>query len=166
LGNEFPERQCGLFQASEPPEIHLASKTVSLSWQSGSSSKSASLANVRPCVQIPIWKKKSQFDKSVQTKKINATLHDAVCQHCKEVLEWCVKYSKYKPLSQPEKCVKCLKKIVKDSYHIIRRSRSYELEVCTKCGEKEDIVFRLIKKQKWQKMLKMIKVPTVEEDAK
>lgn len=35
-------------------------------------------------------------------KKINAKLHDGVCQRCKEVLEWRVKYSKYKPLSKPK----------------------------------------------------------------
>ncbi|XP_047555726.1 uncharacterized protein C9orf85 homolog isoform X3 [Lutra lutra] len=47
--------------------------------------------------------KNDKFDKSVQTKKINAKLHDGVCQRCKEVLEWRVKYSKYKPLSKPKK---------------------------------------------------------------
>ncbi|XP_029775334.1 uncharacterized protein C9orf85 homolog isoform X3 [Suricata suricatta] len=47
--------------------------------------------------------KNDKFDKSIQTKKINAKLHDGVCQHCKEVLEWRVKYSKYKPLSKPKK---------------------------------------------------------------
>uniref|UniRef100_A0A8D0W679 Uncharacterized protein n=1 Tax=Sus scrofa TaxID=9823 RepID=A0A8D0W679_PIG len=100
--------------------------------------------------------KNDKFDKSVQTKKINAKLHDGVCQHCKEVLEWRVKYSKYKPLSKPKKwywkysqlkdcplpqaIVKCLQKTVKDSYHIICRPCASELEVCAKCGKKEDIV--------------------------
>ncbi|XP_021550100.1 uncharacterized protein C9orf85 homolog [Neomonachus schauinslandi] len=84
--------------------------------------------------------KNDKFDKSVQTKKINAKLHDGVCQHCKEVLEWRVKYSKYKPLSKPKKCVKCLQKSVKDSYYIMCRACACELEVCAKCGKKEDIV--------------------------
>ncbi|XP_042555283.1 uncharacterized protein C9orf85 homolog [Dipodomys spectabilis] len=84
--------------------------------------------------------KNDRFDKSVLTKKINAKLHDGVCQHCKEVLEWRVKYSKYKPLSKPKKCVKCLQKTVKDSYHIICRPCACQLEVCAKCGKKEDIV--------------------------
>ncbi|XP_051056122.1 uncharacterized protein C9orf85 homolog [Phodopus roborovskii] len=84
--------------------------------------------------------KNDKFDKSVQTKKINAKLHDGVCQRCKEVLEWRVKYSKYKPLSKAKKCVKCLQKTVKDSYHIICRPCACELEVCAKCGKKEDIV--------------------------
>lgn len=84
--------------------------------------------------------KHDKFDKSVQTKKINAKLHDGVCQRCKEVLEWRVKYSKYKPLSKPKKCVKCLQKTVKDSYHIMCRPCACELEVCAKCGKKEEIV--------------------------
>lgn len=84
--------------------------------------------------------KNDKFDKSVQTKKINAKLHDGVCQHCKEVLEWRVKYSKYKPLSKPKKCVKCLQKTVKDSYHIVCRACACKLEVCAKCGKKEEIV--------------------------
>ncbi|XP_054439239.1 uncharacterized protein C9orf85 homolog [Pteronotus mesoamericanus] len=84
--------------------------------------------------------KNDKFVKSVQTKKINEKLHDGVCRRCKEVLEWRVKYSKYKPLSKPKKCVKCLQKTVKDSYHIMCRPCACELEVCAKCGKKEDIV--------------------------
>ncbi|XP_014396770.1 PREDICTED: uncharacterized protein C9orf85 homolog isoform X2 [Myotis brandtii] len=76
----------------------------------------------------------------IKFQKINTKLHDGVCQRCKEVLEWRVKYSKYKPLSKPKKCVKCLQKTVKDSYHIICRPCACELEVCAKCGKKEDIV--------------------------
>ncbi|XP_060234689.1 uncharacterized protein C9orf85 homolog [Meriones unguiculatus] len=84
--------------------------------------------------------KNDKFDKSVQTKTINAKLHDGVCQPCKEVLEWSIKYSKYKPLSKPNTCVKCSQKAVKDSYHIMCRPCAYELQVCAKCGKKEDIV--------------------------
>ncbi|XP_040836872.1 uncharacterized protein C9orf85 homolog [Ochotona curzoniae] len=84
--------------------------------------------------------KNDRHDKSVQTKKINAKLHAGVCQRCKEVLEWRVKYSKYKPLSKPRKCVKCLQKTVKDSYHMICRQCACELQVCAKCGKKEDII--------------------------
>ncbi|KAF5912731.1 hypothetical protein HPG69_007721 [Diceros bicornis minor] len=36
--------------------------------------------------------------------------------------------------------VKCLQKTVKDSYHIMCRPCACELEVCAKCGKKEDIV--------------------------
>ncbi|XP_037663913.1 uncharacterized protein C9orf85-like [Choloepus didactylus] len=47
--------------------------------------------------------KNDKFDKSVQTKKINGKLHDGECHCSKEVLEWHVKYSKYKLLSKPKK---------------------------------------------------------------
>ncbi|KAL6053021.1 hypothetical protein STEG23_023192, partial [Scotinomys teguina] len=36
--------------------------------------------------------------------------------------------------------VKCLQKTVKDSYHIMCRPCACDLEVCAKCGKKEDIV--------------------------
>ncbi|KAE8633085.1 hypothetical protein XENTR_v10001773 [Xenopus tropicalis] len=84
--------------------------------------------------------KNDKYDSSSRTKKINAKLHDGVCQHCKDVLEWRVKFSKYKPLSQPKKCVKCLQKTVKDSYHIICKPCAIQHELCAKCGKKEEIV--------------------------
>ncbi|XP_051818079.1 uncharacterized protein C9orf85 homolog [Antechinus flavipes] len=90
--------------------------------------------------------KNDKFDTSIQTKRINAKLHDGVCQHCKGVLEWRVKYSKYKPLSKPKKCIKCLQKTVKDSYHTICRPCACELEVCAKCGKKEEIVIPISNK--------------------
>ncbi|KAM9095748.1 uncharacterized protein C9orf85 homolog isoform X1 [Sarcophilus harrisii] len=90
--------------------------------------------------------KNDKFDTSIQTKRINAKLHDGVCQRCKEVLEWRVKYSKYKPLSKPKKCIKCLQKTVKDSYHTICRPCACELEVCAKCGKKEEIVIPISNK--------------------
>ena len=34
------------------------------------------------------------------------------------MLEWKIKYGKYKPLTVPGKCVDCLQKTVKHSYHI------------------------------------------------
>ncbi|XP_069737076.1 uncharacterized protein C9orf85 homolog isoform X3 [Phaenicophaeus curvirostris] len=45
-----------------------------------------------------------KYDCSARRKKINAKLHDGVCQHCKGILEWRVKFSKYKLLSKPKKC--------------------------------------------------------------
>ncbi|XP_049626952.1 uncharacterized protein C9orf85 homolog [Suncus etruscus] len=105
------------------------------------SSQKGNVARSRPQKhQNTVSFKNDKFDKSSQTKKINSKLHDGVCHHCKEVLEWRVKYSKYKLLSKPKKCVKCSQKTVKDSYHIMCRSCASELEVCAKCGKKEDII--------------------------
>ncbi|XP_015262464.1 PREDICTED: uncharacterized protein C9orf85 homolog [Gekko japonicus] len=81
-----------------------------------------------------------KHDTSTQRKKINAKLHEGLCQHCKEVLEWRVKFNKYKPLTKPKKCVKCLQKTVKDSYHIICKPCACELDLCAKCGKREEIV--------------------------
>ncbi|XP_075067082.1 uncharacterized protein C9orf85 homolog [Mixophyes fleayi] len=89
--------------------------------------------------------KNDKYDNSSQTKKINCKQHDGVCQRCKEVLEWRVKFSKYKSLSQPKKCVKCLQKTVKDAYHIICRPCALQLELCAKCGSKEEIVLPISK---------------------
>ncbi|XP_069737074.1 uncharacterized protein C9orf85 homolog isoform X1 [Phaenicophaeus curvirostris] len=88
-----------------------------------------------------------KYDCSARRKKINAKLHDGVCQHCKGILEWRVKFSKYKLLSKPKKCVKCLQKTVKDPYHIICRPCAGKLEVCAKCGKEEEIVIPINKGQ-------------------
>uniref|UniRef100_A0A8C5TXD5 Chromosome 9 open reading frame 85 n=1 Tax=Malurus cyaneus samueli TaxID=2593467 RepID=A0A8C5TXD5_9PASS len=79
--------------------------------------------------------------------KINAKLHDGVCQHCKGILEWRVKFRKYKLLTKPKKCVKCLQKTVKDPYHIICRPCAGKLEICAKCGKQEEIVIPIDKGQ-------------------
>ncbi|MEQ2234862.1 hypothetical protein ILYODFUR_035744, partial [Ilyodon furcidens] len=72
--------------------------------------------------------------------KANSKIHNGLCQHCKGVLEWKVKYNKYKSLTQPKKCVKCSQKTVRDAYHIVCKPCSLQLEICCKCGKKEDIV--------------------------
>ncbi|XP_051278635.1 uncharacterized protein C9orf85 homolog [Dicentrarchus labrax] len=84
--------------------------------------------------------KNDKYGATVQVKKAKSKTHDGLCQHCKGVLEWKVKYNKYKSLTQPRKCVKCSQKTVKDAYHIICKPCSLQLEICCKCGKKEDIV--------------------------
>ncbi|CAK6950164.1 uncharacterized protein C9orf85 homolog [Scomber scombrus] len=81
-----------------------------------------------------------KYGATVQVKKAKSKIHDGLCQRCKEVLEWRVKYNKYKTLTQPKKCVKCFQKSVKDAYHIICKPCALQLDVCCKCGKKEDIV--------------------------
>ncbi|XP_042344428.1 uncharacterized protein C9orf85 homolog [Plectropomus leopardus] len=81
-----------------------------------------------------------KYGATVQVKKANSKIHDGLCQHCKGVLEWKVKFNKYKTLTQPKKCVKCSQKTVKDAYHIICKPCSLQFEICCKCGKKEEIV--------------------------
>ncbi|XP_077571182.1 uncharacterized protein C9orf85 homolog [Stigmatopora nigra] len=84
--------------------------------------------------------KNNKFGTSIQTQKANSKTHDGLCHRCKDVLEWKVKYNKYKSLTQPRKCVKCSEKTIKDAYHVICKACSLQLEICCKCGKKEDIV--------------------------
>ncbi|MED6252435.1 hypothetical protein CHARACLAT_024360 [Characodon lateralis] len=84
--------------------------------------------------------KNDKYGATAQVKKANSKIHNGLCQHCKGVLEWKVKYNKYKPLTQPKKCVKCSQKTVRDAYHIVCKPCSLQLEICCKCGKKEDIV--------------------------
>ncbi|XP_053277843.1 uncharacterized protein C9orf85 homolog [Pleuronectes platessa] len=90
--------------------------------------------------QNAIAYKNNKYGATAQVKVANSKIHDGLCLHCKGVLEWKVKYSKYKSLTQPRKCVKCFQKTVKDAYHILCKPCSLELEICCKCGKKEDIV--------------------------
>ncbi|XP_026795446.2 uncharacterized protein C9orf85 homolog [Pangasianodon hypophthalmus] len=91
--------------------------------------------------------KNDKYGASPQVKKANAKVHDGVCQRCKDILEWKVKYSKYKSLTQPRKCVKCLQKTVKDAYHIMCRTCALQLQLCAKCGKSEEVVIPLDKKE-------------------
>ncbi|UYV63642.1 C9orf85 [Cordylochernes scorpioides] len=47
--------------------------------------------------------KNNLYDKTVKTRLINSLQIAGCCQRCKEVLEWKIKYKKYKPLTQPKK---------------------------------------------------------------
>ncbi|KAK3538710.1 hypothetical protein QTP86_014307 [Hemibagrus guttatus] len=91
--------------------------------------------------------KNDKYGASPQVKKANAKVHDGVCQRCKDVLEWKVKYNKYKSLTQPRKCVKCLQKTVKDAYYIMCRPCALQLKLCAKCGNNEEVVISLDKKE-------------------
>lgn len=50
--------------------------------------------------------KNDLHDKTPQIKFLNSLQISEVCEHCKSVIEWKIKYKKYKPLSQPKKCTK------------------------------------------------------------
>ncbi|XP_067084036.1 uncharacterized protein C9orf85 homolog [Osmerus mordax] len=84
--------------------------------------------------------KNDKYGASVQVKIANSKVHAGLCKRCKEVLEWKVKYNKYKPITQARTCVKCSQKTIKNAYHVICTPCSIQLDVCAKCGKKEDIV--------------------------
>ena len=47
--------------------------------------------------------KNSMHDTSKKTKELNNMIVESVCSRCKDIIEWKIKYKKYKPLSQPKK---------------------------------------------------------------
>jgi len=56
----------------------------------------------------PKYQNKTKFrndlhDSSDKTKSLNALDISGVCARCKAIIEWKIKYKKYKQLSQPKK---------------------------------------------------------------
>ncbi|CAF4883919.1 unnamed protein product [Pieris macdunnoughi] len=77
--------------------------------------------------------KNDLHDTSKKTKTLNALQISGVCPRCKEIIEWKIKYKKYKPLATPRKCVGCDQKNVKQAYHIFCKKCAAEKNVCAKC---------------------------------
>lgn len=71
-------------------------------------------------------------DKTI--KVLNSLQIAGCCKRCKEVIEWKIKYNKYKPLTRPKKCVKCLQKNVTNSYFIICQNCIESQNLCGKCA--------------------------------
>ncbi|XP_014480703.1 PREDICTED: uncharacterized protein C9orf85 homolog [Dinoponera quadriceps] len=84
--------------------------------------------------------KNDLHDKSQKTKSINSIEVANVCERCKKIIEWKIKYKKYKALKTPAKCTKCEQKAIKHSYHIMCLPCAKQREVCPKCGLNSEIV--------------------------
>lgn len=84
--------------------------------------------------------KNDLHDKSHKTKIINNLEIVDVCERCKKIIEWKIKYKKYKPLKAPGTCTKCTQKTVKHTYHTICLPCAKQHEVCPKCGTNATIV--------------------------
>ncbi|XP_058821906.1 uncharacterized protein C9orf85 homolog [Topomyia yanbarensis] len=78
--------------------------------------------------------KNDLHDKHTPLIKLINTLHvSEVCERCKEVIEWKIKYRKYKPLTQPKSCTKCNERKVKRAYHVLCRDCALDSKCCAKC---------------------------------
>lgn len=77
--------------------------------------------------------KNDLHDTSHKTKAINSLDVNYVCSRCKSIIEWKIKYKKYKPLTAPRKCVKCEGKTVKYAYHVMCIPCVKDKKVCAKC---------------------------------
>lgn len=84
--------------------------------------------------------KNDLHDKSNKTKYINSIQVTNVCERCKKIIEWKIKYKKYKPLKTAAKCIKCEQKTIKHAYHNICLTCAAQYNVCPKCGNEDNIV--------------------------
>uniref|UniRef100_A0A224Y1S8 Uncharacterized protein n=1 Tax=Panstrongylus lignarius TaxID=156445 RepID=A0A224Y1S8_9HEMI len=78
--------------------------------------------------------KNDLYDNTNTTKFLNSLEISDVCQRCKDILEWKIKYKKYKLLKNPTSCTKCNNKTVNLSYRKICSKCATNLSVCPKCG--------------------------------
>uniref|UniRef100_A0A1B6G9F5 Uncharacterized protein n=1 Tax=Cuerna arida TaxID=1464854 RepID=A0A1B6G9F5_9HEMI len=81
--------------------------------------------------------KNNLHDKSKKTQIINKITVTDTCDRCKAIIEWKIKYKKYKQLKNAKTCIKCSNKTVKQSYHTICGVCVQNLKVCAKCGTKD-----------------------------
>ena len=82
----------------------------------------------------------SMHDTSRRTKLLNSMEVHGVCQRCKDIIDWKIKYKKYKPLTAPKTCNKCHQKTVTQAYRTICRNCASALQVCEKCGESKTVI--------------------------
>lgn len=82
--------------------------------------------------------KNNLHDTNIRTKRMNAIQINHVCPRCKDILEWKIKYKKYKPLKAAKNCNKCHNKSVKEAYHTVCHDCSASLKICPKCGVARD----------------------------
>ncbi|XP_026764517.1 uncharacterized protein C9orf85 homolog [Galleria mellonella] len=77
--------------------------------------------------------KNDLHDTSQKTKFLNSMELKGVCKRCKDILEWKIKFKKYKPLTAPRKCVDCEQKSIKYAYHLLCSNCALKKTVCAKC---------------------------------
>ena len=58
------------------------------------------------------------------------------CPKCVEILQFKQRIGKYKPLTQPAKCVRCEQRKVLNAYHASCRECALKLSECAKCHVK------------------------------
>lgn len=65
--------------------------------------------------------------------KLSQTPLRHMCTRCMDIVLWKQRLNKYKPLSQPTKCVHCLQKTIVDAYHVVCVPCATKAEICAKC---------------------------------
>ncbi|KAI8866993.1 hypothetical protein GQ42DRAFT_165125 [Ramicandelaber brevisporus] len=70
---------------------------------------------------------------STKTKNILDSPVTGLCAHCTDVILWRKKFRKYKPLTQPGKCIECHQRTIKSAYHVLCQGCATKKGVCAKC---------------------------------
>ncbi|KAL7639421.1 UNVERIFIED_CONTAM: hypothetical protein RMT77_009922 [Armadillidium vulgare] len=99
----------------------------------------------------------SLHDTSRKTKEMNKLEILEVCKQCKDVIEWKIKYKKYKPLTQPKTCSNCHLKSIKFAYHTLCDPCGKKLDVCCKCRQPKEILHRPVEMKTKNEVLLMMK---------
>lgn len=61
-----------------------------------------------------------------------------ICQKCLQIIQWKIKYNKYKPLTKAKKCTKCEQNTIKHAYHTVCNDCSHMKNLCVKCGKEDN----------------------------
>ena len=72
-------------------------------------------------------------DSTDKQKMINSLEITGLCTSCTHVIEWKIKYKKYKPLTKAKTCVSCNRKAVKRAYNVMCNDCAEQKKVCAKC---------------------------------
>ncbi|KAI6660673.1 hypothetical protein LOD99_10353 [Oopsacas minuta] len=68
-----------------------------------------------------------------QQQSIKDTEVTGLCKRCTEIIQWKIKYGKYKALSVPKKCLNCGMKSVTRAYFTICKECADDKGCCGKC---------------------------------
>lgn len=85
--------------------------------------------------------KNDLHDTSHKTKFLNSLEVTGVCKRCKDIIEWKIKYKKYKTLTAPRKCVTCEQKTVKYAYHLMCTQCANDKQICAKCCKPVEVLY-------------------------
>ena len=70
---------------------------------------------------------------SLLTRKIMESPLDYMCERCLDIIEWKIKFRKYKPLTTAAKCQTCENKTIYKAYRVICDGCAVPNKLCTKC---------------------------------
>ena len=74
-----------------------------------------------------------------QQESIKHTHVAGLCKRCTEIIEWKIKYGKYKPLTVPKKCLCCGMKSVTRAYFSLCKECADGKRCCAKCQD-DDVI--------------------------